>query len=546
MNGAFNGSNIVQYGTAAERAALDTSLIKPLSEWYETDTGAYWKWFDTWVAWSPSYGRPGGISTGTQIKQSYTALLVGDSISAIAETIIGATGVVNNGDGTGTITRGSTWGASIGEPIRISAAPTQALNVMDSTIVAIGNSGRDLTFSLGGRTHTVTSPSAPSAVFPNRRTSRGYLNWIESKLGRQFRTTWCATSGATASQINALLNATLITFPHDVGFLLAGMNNIYSALQDFDTAWAEIKTLIDNTRNKCNFLNILTIPPRNSADSQWTAARQAIHTKLNRAIYDYGLSVGANVIDTWGCVQNGTTYVNAAATNPDPNANFVIDNTHPSTPGGAAIGQAIALLNQSRNGSNGWLPAHLEALGADSGNIITDGGFVTNTGGVATGWTQSSTTAGMTVTPTCVARTVAADGDAAGFNQVFTIAIGTAGASANFRFQKSGIQALFAPYVGKKVQFTMQYSMTGATGVTGIEIAMSGTVPSGFWQVLGMAVDGNTDILTGSLSGTLITSAAVVPASLSALDIWVRPYINSSQTGNVVFTFWKPEIYEVK
>jgi len=47
MNGADTGACIVQYGTQAERLAL--TAIKPLTEFKETDTGNYYKFYGSWV-----------------------------------------------------------------------------------------------------------------------------------------------------------------------------------------------------------------------------------------------------------------------------------------------------------------------------------------------------------------------------------------------------------------------------------------------------------------------------------------------------------------
>lgn len=96
MNGAFNGSNIVQYGTAAERAALDTALIKPLSEWYETDTGKYYKWVGSWVSWiqdknSPSRSLPFTLNSGQSrnilIKEGDIISISGNNSNAIIKKI---------------------------------------------------------------------------------------------------------------------------------------------------------------------------------------------------------------------------------------------------------------------------------------------------------------------------------------------------------------------------------------------------------------------------------------------------------------------------
>lgn len=49
MNGANTGACDIKYGTQAERLALDPAGIKPLTEFYETDTKNYYKYFGSWV-----------------------------------------------------------------------------------------------------------------------------------------------------------------------------------------------------------------------------------------------------------------------------------------------------------------------------------------------------------------------------------------------------------------------------------------------------------------------------------------------------------------
>lgn len=55
--GRDQGTFIVQYGTNAERLALDTNQIKPLTAWHETDTGNEYKWFGSWVAYPGAAGN---------------------------------------------------------------------------------------------------------------------------------------------------------------------------------------------------------------------------------------------------------------------------------------------------------------------------------------------------------------------------------------------------------------------------------------------------------------------------------------------------------
>lgn len=478
-----------------------------------------------------------GLDVAVWGARAKTALVVGDSITAIAETSLGATSVTDNGDGTATVVR-TAHSLGVGDPIRITAAPTQALCVLDSTVTSIIDAN---TFkcSLGGRTHSVTSPSGPSLFFPYRRGCRGWFNWMEAFLGETFRTTWCAVGGATASQISELVDATTTDSRADVGFVCIGMNDVYSAGNSFATSQANITELIAKVRSKSERLVLLTIPPRNSADGSWTIGKQAIHTALNRWIYSYGKEIGAIVVDTWRATQNGATYVNAAASNPDPDAAFVIDNTHPSMRGAIAIGSAVATALSGVFGTAGWKAAHPAAIGADAGNLLSGSDFATGTS-VATNWASSDSTTNMSVTPSLEARTVSADGDACGRNQLLTVAYGTATGTASTRFRRNDIHGLLAP--GTTVQLRVPFSVSGATGLVGLELAMFGAVGSNFWLVFGQQQDSNADVVSGDFSGWLVTPPAVVPPGLTDLDVWVRPYITSAQSGNLVLKVWQPEL----
>lgn len=58
--GRDQGTFIAQYGTNAERLALDAAQIKPLTAWYETDTALEYKWFGSWVAYPGAASGGGG------------------------------------------------------------------------------------------------------------------------------------------------------------------------------------------------------------------------------------------------------------------------------------------------------------------------------------------------------------------------------------------------------------------------------------------------------------------------------------------------------
>lgn len=61
-------------------------------------------------------------------------------------------------------------------------------------------------------------------------------------------------------------------------------------------------------------------------------------------------------------------------------------------------------------------------------------------------------------------------------------------------------------------------------------------------MVASMSGDSNTSVVTGDFSGHLITPQFVVPADLTDIDAWVRPYITSAQSTSLTLTLWQPEL----
>ena len=470
---------------------------------------------------------------------SRKALLAGDSIAAYAEVYAGATSITDNGDGTATLVRTS-HSLGVGDPVRIVAAPIKSLCVMDSRVTKYVDANT-VQISLGGRTHDVVAGSGVSVVYPLRRSCRGWLNWVEAALGEQFDTTWCAVGGATASKISSLIDETQIPADIDFGFVCAGMNNVYAAGQTFADAQAELSSLIAKVQNNSAMLVVLSIPPRNSADANWSASKQAIHTALNRWLYSFTKAIGGVFVDTWRSAQGAATYVNAGATNPDATTGFQQDYTHPSMRGAMAIGYDITSKISGQSGVRGYTAAHPAAIGADTGNLLTGSAFATGSGGVATGWASSDSTANMAVTPSLVARTVASDGDACGQNQVISAAYGTATGVASTRFRLNNFQALLTP--GTTVQFSFPFKVQGALGLSSLELSLLGTRADGSLLIVnGFHNDSNTAVVSGDFLGRIITPPFVVPSDLTDIDAWVRPYITSAQSTALTLTLWQPEL----
>lgn len=464
------------------------------------------------------------------------ALFVGDSITAYAETTPAVTAVTALGGGLANVQQTS-HSLSLGQKIRIAAAATPEVNVLSATVVTVTDPN-NFVVSLDGPVHQVTG-TVPVINQQDRASTRGWVNWFESFAGQPLARTWAAVPGATIATATDLLSK-ITAGTESIAFVCIGMNDIYSRGDALTTMQANFSLLMAAVKQRANRIAVLSVPPRNSADSAWSTGKQTVHTGFNRWLYDQCAANGWEFIDTWRATQNGVTYVNAGAANPDPTTGFAHDNTHPSMRGAAAIGAAVWAKVSKFFGVQGWKAAHPAAIGAAAGNLLTASDFASATAGVASNWSKDSATANMGATFTVAARAVATDGDACGKNQVMTLNYGTAAGTASVRFRRNAVHGLLA--AGQRYYMAVQFSVTGALGLVGLELAMFGTVGSTFWLIFGHNQDSNALPITGDFSGVLYTPIATCPAGLTNLDVWVRPYLTAAQTTDVVIKCWQPQI----
>lgn len=465
-----------------------------------------------------------------------TAILLSDSIGAQSEVILAAASVTDNNDGTATVVISGGHAYSVGQPVRIGAAATQKLNALDAVVTQV-DSSTQFRCSLGGRTHAVTSPSSPTIAMPHKKACRGFLTVLETLLGYQFDTEWCAVGGATASRI---LDVARISRrgPFRWGFVCAGMNNVYSAAQSFETAQAEIKALIDYAVSVSGTAVVLSIPPRDSGGAFWSSAKQIVHNQLNWWMWQYCAAVGAVFINTWRAASSGVTYVNGGAANPDPTALMTFDGTHPSFPGAVGIANEIIARVPDLSQSAMYYAGHLSMFGADVANILTDSDFASGAS-TPTGWSIANLTTNASATGSMESRTVASHGDAVGRNALVTFNYGTASGQASFRFTRSSIHSLLIP--GKRFRAMVPFSVTGATDLQGIDLLVQGVMSGGqSWFVYANSNDSNVDGFSGNISGVLVTPEAVVPSGVTSCTPFVRPLFGSGQSGNAVLRVWHP------
>lgn len=478
---------------------------------------------------------------GAQSDAFIKALLVGDSITSQSEVTLslGSPYAVDNGNGTVTVTRTS-HGCGVGQPFRL-ISPQESTNAMDGIITSVVDANNFIG-TIGSRTHAVTSATAGSVILPQRRSVKGWYTWLETLLGEMFDTTWCAVGGARIQNCMTLVEASDSSL-HDVAFVCVGMNNIYADGDSLATCKTYMEALLSVVEARSRMVVLLAVPPRNSADANWSAGKQTIHTQFNRWLYEVARTSGYIWINTPRVVANGASYRDASASEPDGTASFMFDNTHPSGVGAYGIGKAVYDAISNRVGVlGGWKPSHPDDLGADAGLVVTDGTFATDAAGVATGWAQSDTTTNSIVGNSCESRTVADHGDAVGRNQVITYRYGTATGTASTRFRKNNIQASLT--AGQMLQVRVPFSVASAAGLLAVELAVFGTYTDGtFWQVYGCSQDSNADPFTDTpITGVLQTVPCQIPADLSDVDIWIRPYISSAQASDLTLKVWHPQV----
>ncbi len=469
--------------------------------------------------------------------------VLGDSITAFADEQQGAvSAIVDNGDGTATVTLAS-HNFAVGHPIRVNVAPQSKFNVFDGVVTAVSTSPTRVTYTLGGRTSPVTSATIGDCqvMAPLRRSCIGWAAWLDYYLGRPTNVVSVAAGGADSGQVLSMFAEAQpqIAGATDV-VICVGMNDIYARGWDFATTQASIKALIDTVASKSYRLHVLGIPPRNSAISGWTSAKQIVHTRINRWLYDYVQSIGGYSIDAWRAQQNGLTYVNPAATNPDPNTNFTNagDGTHPLNVGAKALAKAVA-ASVGKNVEPAFIASHSAAQ--SQGNALTNPSFTGSSGtktpgtGTITGtapdsWTVEITSGTIGLTLTSPARTVVADGDASGNN--LQVAVSGQGV---FRLMQSGIQA--AVVAGEKRRLRFPVKATSLAGLTGVEVVIFGTKSSGGNENVGFV--GSSQAISGDETGLYVSPEWTVPSGLTGLTVFLRFYFGSGGAGTIIIG--KPE-----
>lgn len=290
--------------------------------------------------------RPGP----TQVFGESSVLLVGDSITSYAWDLgPTVTAIVDNGNGTATITFNASHNWAVGGRITVNNSPLREFNEFSAEVTAIVNANPyTVTYRIGGRTSPVVGASASSTqtLYMGRYSPLGYAAWLEALVGRRLSFVLAAAGGADSAQALRLFEdaarSALAARCQDT-VLMIGTNDVFARGLGFAAAQTQIATLMVRVREAMpGKLWVLMPPPMGSGAAAWSAGKQTVLNRVIRWLWRYSIELGATPIDTWRGAQNGSTLVNPAASNPDPTSNFLgADATHPTNLGALAIARAL-------------------------------------------------------------------------------------------------------------------------------------------------------------------------------------------------------------
>lgn len=476
-----------------------------------------------------------GITGGAAFSGALPVMLVGDSNTSFSyDSGPTVSAIVDNGDGTATASFAGSHNWAVGSRITVNSAPEQKFNCFNALVTAQVNTNPwTVTYQLAGRVSPVTGAAAANTqtLHMGRYSPIGFAPWLEGLAGRRLSYILAAAGGGDSAQIlnvytDALPEAQAVNCSDLV--LMIGTNDVFARSWDFATAQASVKALADRIRATFPGRIWWVVPiPMGSGGAAWSAGKQMIMNRLIRWMWRYASQIGATPIDSWRGAQNGATLVNPGAANPDPTANFLgADATHTTNLGALCISRAIATQWARVQPALGFGYQGGHAAVQNQGNALTNSrltgtaGTKTPGGGTISGtapdsWTVEITSGSGTLTLTSPARTVAADGDADGNN----LSVAISGAAVSWRLvNTASIHA--AVSAGQVRDVYVPVSITGAAGLTGIELILFGTKSSGGNENLGFT--GTSQAITGDIQLCLRMPRWVVPSGLTSLSLFVR------------------------
>ena len=352
-------------------------------------------------------------------------VIMGDSIATYNLLPITASSVVDNGNGTATVS-GTSLQAYAGDTISIEASGTTALNVLNAPVLSqtiVGSAVTQLVYSYQGLTGYAQTGS-PVLRMLWRESDQGFFTIAKALSGARCRLLAHYTvGGADSVQMEALLPQALANRPRAV-VVQVGTNNVYARNWDAATSIASLKRMADAIAASGAVPVFMAILPR--SDGQQSAANAARKMPVIRWAREYLPSIGGYFVDSWVRGTNGTTLADLTSAVGAANAALLGDGIHPNRLGAWAMGKALSPVLNAIFPERSRLPTSVAEATTTNTKLYFNNPLLTGTSGTTsagsgtivgtspTGVAVTILSGTPTVTLSQVARTEAADGDAAG------------------------------------------------------------------------------------------------------------------------------------
>lgn len=377
------------------------------------------------------------VSGAGNIGRLLRLVIWSDSTGDMTALAANISAMVNNGDGTFNVTSASA-GLVPGAVARIVGAGgvmgSASMNLRRAVVLAANRATNVYTFAFGGDTSPIQGFATPFLMVPNQGSSTGWVNHANAALGGALKIVANVSAwGARMEQVTPMIYNEMVGVKADFVVWSQGLNDIYQ-----DTPLAKMQADARTQFDYCDKLGlrmlIVTPPPGDSTllGATWTLARAQRQRDFCAWLLDEARERGYLAVDSYRAQEGGVACCGFVSPNYNASAGFVAtDGLHPNNRSARAIGLAAAAVLapfapvkntvQYRTGNLVVNPQFTGAAGTSSGAGTIVGGSV-----IPTNWSVS-VDAGISVTVSTPARTLAADGDTDGNNLRLVITSTSAG-----------------------------------------------------------------------------------------------------------------------
>lgn len=476
---------------------------------------------------------------------------LGDSTASSASSMSSnATSVTYNGDGTATINFAVSQGIAKGDVIGVQGSSDSAYEVFESTVINVVGNSYTYTLSPGAIPQLQTDNVAGINIrYPLRMNAAGAMTVIDALTGKNLRFINAGQNGDTVAIMNARFSRDVAPFARGGRVLFTGgINDAFVAGRTLQQLKSEMIILLKNCIEAGAQLDIVTPFPQWNTRVLWTAAKRDVFISFRNFLKQFAADNGLMCWD-WASLSVGATQVqDASISNVDgnPGADMAqADKVHPTSAASYILATKIAQFYNSLYGTGPTIGA--PRLPTDCG--LFSNGLFTGTGGAAvngtgqvTGQIANNVTVRMmagTSTANCylTARTVAADGDVAGFWQGVTLTATAAGDQFQIQLQNLASQltngdrlnvsavARIVAGAGFVKEFSMMCnSQTATTGNLLCAHMMLGTgqmapYPENFTMKLGMQVPTRSPASTHGAVQNCIPFVQVTAAAAGTFSV---------------------------